>query len=463
MQRLTLDDAAVLLVNTKPFVSTRSRLVLQEEFLIRGKLSFLPGVRAKPSGIQTHIPGCPIGIRIKPVVAIWIAPVDLCLRPKVRRSVKLGVLGAKSGNRIAGPLQIFSARLCRLLPEFPVVLIPQRKQLIKMRQMIGRVRKRAPRHEQNQMIVAVPHRLVRRCAVINAGLQDFFCPGVVCEYALSVAPAVGRKEQRHCKILLPVRRRSHGILRSVRLAGPGKIPRVLAFLHVHVSDRPLPDPVKLFLVIQLHAGHHAIGHSLRPCVVIARILDVAHVLAHRMINSLILRTVKHGLPDFLQPCLARTRRFFRFFPARVSCFFRPVFARARFPLRACLACTCFPLQACLACTRCIEPCCRKGILVRNAVLHLRCLLRLLNLPDIKKKIGKLAVFFCHIVKTGVVKLFENKPFGLPGKKLIAAPDHLRNQGLRSFVHRMRQQQRIPLALTCLKLHKTLSEPLHRKP
>ena len=393
--------------------------MLQEKFLVRGKLTLLPGVHAKPSGIQAHIPGCPIGIRIKPVVAIGIAPVDLRLRPKVRRSVKLGVLGAKSGNRIAGLLQIFSARRCRLLPEFPVVLIPQRKQLIKMRQMIGRVRKRAPRHEQNQMIVAVPHRLVRRCAVINAGLQDFFCPGAVCEYALSVAPAVGRKEQRHCKILFPVRRRSHGILRSVRLAGPGKIPRVLAFLHVHVSDRPLPDPVKLFLVIQLHAGHHAVGHSLRPCVVIARILDVAHVLAHRMINSLILRTVEHGLPDFLQP-----------FPARA---------------------------------RCIEPCCRKGILVRNAVLNLRCLLRLLNLPDIKKKIGKLAVFFCHIVKTGVVKLFENKPFGLPGKKLIAAPDHLRNQGLRSFVHRMRQKQRIPLALTCLKLHKTLSEPLHRKP
>ena len=393
--------------------------MLQEKFLVRGKLTLLPGVRAKPSGIQAHIPGCPIGIRIKPVVAIGIAPVDLRLRPKVRRSVKLGVLGAKSGNRIAGPLQIFSARLCRLLPEFPVVLIPQRKQLIKMRQMVGRVRKRAARHEQNQMIVAVPHRLVRRCAVINAGLQDFFCPGAVCEYALSVAPAVGREEQRHGKILFPVRRRSHGILRSVRLAGPGKIPRVLAFLHVHVSDRPLPDPVKLFLVIQLHAGHHAVGHSLRPCIVIARILDVAHVLAHRMINSLILRTVKHGLPDFLQP-----------FPAR---------------------------------TRCIEPCCRKGILVRNAVLNLRCLLRLLNLPDIKKKIGKLAVFFCHIVKTGVVKLFENKPFRLPGKKLIAAPDHLRNQGLRSFVHRMRQKQRIPLALTCLELHKTLSEPLHRKP
>ena len=435
MQRLTLDDTAVLLVNTE------NRFVLQEKFLVRGKLTLLPGVRAKPSGIQAHIPGCPIGIRIKPVVAIGIAPVDLRLRPKVRRSVKLGVLGAKSGNRIAGPLQIFSARLCRLLPEFPVVLIPQRKQLIKMRQMVGRVRKRAARHEQNQMIVAVPHRLVRRCAVINAGLQDFFCPGAVCEYALSVAPAVGREEQRHGKILFPVRRRSHGILRSVRLAGPGKIPRVLAFLHVHVSDRPLPDPVKLFLVIQLHAGHHAVGHSLRPCIVIARILNVAHVLAHRMINSLILRTVKHGLPDFLQP-----------FPARVPCFFRLFPARARFPLRACLACT-----------RCKEPCCRKGILVRNAVLNLRCLLRLLNLPDIKKKIGKLAVFFCHIVKTGVVKLFENKPFGLPGKKLIAAPDHLRNQGLRSFVHRMRQKQRIPLALTCLKLHKTLSEPLHRKP
>ena len=441
MQRLTLDDTAVLLVNTKPFVSTRSRLVLHEKFLVRGKLTLLPGVRTKPSGIQAHIPGCPIGIRIKPVVAIGIAPVDLHLRPKMRRSVKLGVLGAKSGNRIAGILQIFSARLHCLLPEFPVLLIPQRKQLIKMRQMIGRVRKRAPRHEQNQMIVAVPHRLVRRCAVINAGLQDFFCPGAVCEYALSVAPAVGREEQRHGKILFPVRRRSHGILRSVRLAGPGKIPCVLAFLHVHVSDRPLPDPVKFFLVIHLHAGHHAVGHSLRPCVVIARILDVAHVLTHRMINSLILRTVEHGLPDFLQP-----------FPARVSCFFWPVFARARFPLRACLACT-----------RCIEPCCRKGILVRNAVLNLRCLLRLLNLPDIKKKIGKLAVFFCHIVKTGVVKLFENKPFGLPGKKLIAAPDHLRNQGLRSFVHRMRQKQRIPLALTCLKLHKTLSEPLHRKP
>ena len=404
--------------------------MLQEEFLIRGKLTLLPGVRAKPPGIQAHIPGRPIGVRIKPVVAIGIAPVDLRLRPKVRRSVKLGVLGAKSGNRIAGLLQIFSARRCRLLPEFPVVLIPQRKQLIKMRQMIGRVRKRAPRHEQNQMIVAVPHRLVRRCAVINAGLQDFFCPGAVCKHALSVAPAVRREEQRHCKILLPVRRRSHGIPRSVRLAGPGKIPRVLAFLHVHVSDRPLPDPVKLFLVIQLHAGHHAIGHSLRPCVVIARILDVAHVLAHRMINSLILRTVEHGLPDFLQPFPARTR---------------------------------FPLRACLACARCRESCCRKGILVRNAVLNLRCLLRLLNLPDIKKKIGKLAVFFCHIVKTGVVKLFENKPFGLPGKKLIAAPDHLRNQGLRSFVHRMRQKQRIPLALTCLKLHKTLSEPLHRKP
>ena len=452
MQRLTLDDAAVLLVNTKSFVSTRSRLVLHEKFLVRGKLTFLPGVRAKPSGIQADIPGRPVGIRIKPVVAIGIASLDLRLRPKMRRSVKLGVLGAKSGNRIAGLLQIFSARRCRLLPEFPVVLIPQRKQLIKMRQMIGRVRKRAPRHEQNQMIVAVPHRLVRRCAVINTGLQDFFCPGAVCEYALSVAPAVGRKEQCHCKILLPVRRRSHGILRSVRLAGPGKIPRVLAFLHVHVSDRPLPDPVKLFLVIQLHAGHHAVGHSLRPCVVIARILDVAHVLAHRMINSLILRTVKHGLPDFLQP-----------FPARVSCFFRPVFARARCFFRLFPARTRFPLRACLACARFIEPCCRKGILVRNAVLDLRCLLRLLDLPDIKKKIGKLSVFFCHIVKTGVVKLFENKPFGLSGKKLIAAPDHLRNQGLRSFVHRMRQKQRIPLALTCLKLHKTLSEPLHRKP
>ena len=318
--------------------------------------------------------------------------------------------------------------------------------------MIGRVRKRAARHEQNQMIVAVPHRLICRCAVINAGLQDFFCPGAVCKHALSVTPAVGRKEQRHCKILFPVRRRSHGILRSVRLAGPGKIPSVLAFLHVHVSDRPLPDPVKLFLVIQLHAGHHAVGHSLRPCVVIARILDVAHVLAHRMIDSLILRTVEHGLPDFLQPFPARARCFFRPvfarvscflqpFPARVRCFFRPVFARAR----------------------CREPCCRKGILVRNTVLDLCCLLRLLDLPDIKKKIGKLSVLFCHIVKAGIVKLFENKSFGLPGKKLIAAPDHLRNQGLRRFVHRMRQKQRIPLALTRLKLHKTLSEPLHRKP
>ena len=321
-----------------------------------------------------------------------------------------------------------------------------------MRQMVGRVCKRAARHEQNQMIVAVPHRLVRRCAVINAGLQDFFCPGAVCEYALSVAPAVGREEQRHGKILFPVRRRSHGILRSVRLAGPGKIPCVLAFLHVHVSDRPLPDPVKLFLVIQLHAGHHAVGHSLRPCVVIARILDVAHVLAHRMINSLILRTVKHGLPDFLQPFAARVRCFLRPFAARARCFFRPFSVRV----------SCF-FQPVFVRARCREPCCRKGILVRNAVLDLRCLLRLLNLPDIKKKIGKLAVFFCHIVKTGVVKLFENKPFGLPGKKLIAAPDHLRNQGLRSFVHRMRQKQRIPLALTCLKLHKTLSEPLHRKP
>ena len=370
----------------------------------------------------------------------------------MRRSVKLGVLRAKSGNRIAGLLQIFSARLRRLLPEFAVLLIPQRKQLIKMRQMIGRVRKRASRHEQNQMIVAVPHRLVRRCAMINAGLQDFFCPGAVCKHALSVAPAVGRKEQRHCKILFPVRRRSHGILRPVRLAGPGKIPCVLAFLHVHVSDRPLPDPVKLFLVIQLHAGHHAVGHSLRPCVVIARILDVAHVLAHRMINSLILRTVKHGLPDFLQPFAARVRCFLRPFAARARCFFRPFSVRV----------SCF-FQPVFVRARCREPCCRKGILVRNAVLDLRCLLRLLDLPDIKKKIGKLSILFCHIVKAGIVKLFENKPFGLSGKKLIAAPDHLRNQGLRSFVHRVRQKQRIPLALTHLKLHKTLSEPLHRKP
>ncbi len=438
MQRLALNHAAILFIDSKlrlRFVSGRLPMTCRaalperaavfclffpapEELLIGCELFFLPCVRAEPQRIEAHVPCRPVGIGVEPVMAVRIPAVDLCLRPKVRRPVELRVLRTKPRVRITGLLQIFPALFRRLVPELPVVLIPQGEQLIEMRQMIGRVRERTSRNEQDQMVVPVPHGPVLRRAVPDAGLQDFPGPGAVRMDSLAVAPAVRRKEQGHGEIFLPVRRGPRGILRSVRLAGPGKVSGVLPFFHVHIRDRPLPDAVKLFPVIQLHAGHHAVGHSLRPRIMIAGVLDVTHVSAHGMIDALLFPPVEQGLPDLFEllPALSGFR----------------------------------------------EPCCRKDVLIRNASLRLRHLLRLMDLPDIKKKIGKLPFLFRHIVKTGVIEFLEHKPLRPARKELVAAPDHLRNQSLRSRIDRVRQKEGVPLALSFLQLHEALTEPLHRK-
>ena len=168
--------------------------------------------------------------------------------------------------------------------------------------MIGRVAEIAVGDKLDQVVLGVPHRVAGAglLALVHAGVQDAPRHRGVIKDALAVAPAVGGKEQRHRKELLAVRRRAPGILGPVRLAGPGKVPGVLAFVHIHVGHDPAPQAVELLLAVHLHAEHHAVAHALGAGVVVAGVLHVAHVVPDRVVDAPVLRPVKHGLEGLLQ-------------------------------------------------------------------------------------------------------------------------------------------------------------------
>ena len=162
--------------------------------------------------------------------------------------------------------------------------------------MVGRIGVIALRNKLNQMILRIPHRISfsRNIPVVNAGMKKLFRLCFIIENAFSISPAVGRKKQRHGEKFFPVRSRSIGIFRSIRLAGPGKISGVNAFFHVHIGLCPFPQAVKFFFFIHLDTHHHAVGHTFRSGIMISCILHIAHVVSHRMINPFLLRSVKHG-------------------------------------------------------------------------------------------------------------------------------------------------------------------------
>jgi len=54
----------------------------------------------------------------------------------------------------------------------------------------------------------------------------------------------------------------------------------------HVGVRPLPEPVELRLLVQLHGEHHAIGHALAADVVVADVRNVGHVCADGIVDAL---------------------------------------------------------------------------------------------------------------------------------------------------------------------------------
>ena len=171
-----------------------------------------------------------------------------------------------------------------------------------VRQMIGRIRKISPRHEKNLVIFLIPHRmtLASVLSLMQAGPQNL--PGLcrIVIDALTVPPSVRGKEQGHGIELLSIRRRTVRIFTAVRCAGPGKIPLAPALSHKHIIFRPLPNPIKLLLHVQLHADHHAVGHPLGAGIIVSGIHQIAHILPHRMVDPLLLTAVKKDLYDILK-------------------------------------------------------------------------------------------------------------------------------------------------------------------
>ena len=159
-----------------------------------------------------------------------------------------------------------------------------------MRQMIGRIGEGASRHEEEQMVLMVPHRRSGTAvtALMNTGPKDAPRLLTIREDPLSIAPSVGGEEKRHREELFPVRCGTHSILRAIRSARPGEIAFVLAFVHIHIRLRPFPDPVEDVLHVQLDGHHHAVGHPLCTDIVISGIHQIAHILSGFVIDPLLL-------------------------------------------------------------------------------------------------------------------------------------------------------------------------------
>ena len=178
-----------------------------------------------------------------------------------------------------------------------------------------------PRNEKYLMILSVPHRLTRSSVLTLMYTCMKYIAGflLVVEYSLAVPPAVWGKKQCHCKELFPVRCWTIGILLSVRRTWPCKISLVLPFAHPHICLSPLPDSVKFLFHIKLDTYHHSIRHSLCPYVIITGITNITHIRTNRIINSLIIPTIKIIVLDVLKS-LCYIIFFYAYFHKHISIF-----------------------------------------------------------------------------------------------------------------------------------------------
>ena len=199
-------------------------------------------------------------------------------------------------------MEVLPAGLGSGLPEGPVLLVgPQGEQLVEMGQVVGGVGEILLRHKADELVLRVPHG--PPCAggfpLVDAVVEKLSGLLGIGEDALPIAPPVGSEKQRHGEVLLPVRGGAPGVFGAVCLAGPGKVAGVLPLCHVHVGLGPLPNAVELLFSVHLHAHHHAVGHALGAGVVVAGVLQVAHVLPGGVVEPLVLRAVEDGLEGLL--------------------------------------------------------------------------------------------------------------------------------------------------------------------
>src|SRR3954462_9465807 len=105
-------------------------------------------------------------------------------------------------------MQILPACLCGFLPEGSVLFIcPEGEKLVKVRKMIGRIRKWCFRYKFYIVIGRVPHGLPTLCKfrLMNTMPEYIPCLNTVVKGLLAVTPSAACKEKSHCKVFFPVR------------------------------------------------------------------------------------------------------------------------------------------------------------------------------------------------------------------------------------------------------------------
>ena len=134
--------------------------------------------------------------------------------------------------------------------------------------------------------------------------KDLPGPRGIVEAAFPISPAGGGHEQRHRVIFLAVRGGAFRVVLPVQLNGPGKVSRVGAFLHEHITFREHPELIKNVLPVHLDAHHHAVTHALGPGVNVARIHHAPGVLVRPMaeVLRLIEKNRLKSVPDLLSGC-----------------------------------------------------------------------------------------------------------------------------------------------------------------
>jgi len=207
----------------------------------------------------------------------------------MRRAVKVRIARRQARLGVRSLHKKGAAGLGGLLPERAVLLrSPARPQLIERRQMIRRIGERMRhhvRHKQDHWRIRVHHRPHRvrsplaRCGnqlPVHHCVQQLLRLGVIVVNPLAIAPAIGRKQERHRKVRFAVRRGAFGVVRSIRFAAPREklVARRLRGADVHVGLRPVPDRVELSLLVELDGNHHAVGHALGTHVVVGPVRDV---------------------------------------------------------------------------------------------------------------------------------------------------------------------------------------------
>jgi hypothetical protein len=183
---------------------------------------------------------------------------------------------------------------------------------------VGERPRHGVRHKQNHRVrriefgadrhgacLAMRNHLRRLQWMMQHRVQQFFRARAVVVDAVSAGPAIASKQQRHRKILLAIRRRALGVMRSIRFARPREVSvrRLGRVGDVHVRPRPVPEGVKHRLMSKLHGNHHAVAHAFGAHIMVRPVGQVHHraggVFAVWEDNRLRMHVLARSLPEQL--------------------------------------------------------------------------------------------------------------------------------------------------------------------